>query len=247
MQSAEVAPPPFSMKFAWRGEMSAPPIRWPLRPQSSIARPAPSSGEGFLKTLPKVRLFVGWVALRCASSSETFALICVRRAAARAGTGPAPRPHPARAPSAGRRGRARPAAAVRAPSASTTSASIQHVAPLAAVRAGVHSDAAARGAGDRGGELEPGESRSPGAMEADRVRRAAARDELVPVHSAAASSPASLITSASTPSSCTSTFEPSPITSTANARRAAQRDLLQRLDRLGAGEPARGPPVPIVV
>ena len=39
---AEVAPPAFSMKFAWRGEISAPPIRWPLSPHSSIRRPAPT-------------------------------------------------------------------------------------------------------------------------------------------------------------------------------------------------------------
>ena len=72
MHSAEVAPPAFSMKLAWRGETSAPPIRCPFSPHSSIARPAPSSELGFLKTLPNVRLFVGWVAFRCASSSATF-------------------------------------------------------------------------------------------------------------------------------------------------------------------------------
>ena len=40
-QSALVAPPAFSMKFAWRGEMIAPPIRCPLSPHSSSmpARP----------------------------------------------------------------------------------------------------------------------------------------------------------------------------------------------------------------
>jgi len=59
MQSAVVAPPGFSMKFAWRGEICAPPIRWPLSPHSSISRPAPGPSAGFLKTLPKVRLFVG--------------------------------------------------------------------------------------------------------------------------------------------------------------------------------------------
>ena len=73
-QSALVAPTAFSMKFAWRGEISAPPIRWPLRPHSSISRPAPRSPSGFLKTLPKVRLFVGWEAFRWASSSAARAL-----------------------------------------------------------------------------------------------------------------------------------------------------------------------------
>ena len=43
MQSAERAPSAFSMKFAWRGEMSAPPMRWPLRPHASIRLPAPRS------------------------------------------------------------------------------------------------------------------------------------------------------------------------------------------------------------
>ena len=53
----------------------APPIRWPLSPHASSIRPAPSSWSGFLKTLPNVRLFVGCVALRCAWSSATVALI----------------------------------------------------------------------------------------------------------------------------------------------------------------------------
>ena len=73
MASAEVAPPAFSMKFAWTGEIRAPPLRWPFRPHSSSIRPAPSSCAGFLKTLPNVRRFVGCVALRCASSSATRA------------------------------------------------------------------------------------------------------------------------------------------------------------------------------
>ena len=63
------------MKFAWRGETSAPPIRWPFARQSSSILPAPSSPGAFLKTEPNVRLFVGCVALRCATSSATRALI----------------------------------------------------------------------------------------------------------------------------------------------------------------------------
>ena len=74
-QSPLVAPPAFSMKFACIGEIIAPPLEWPLRPQSSSIRPAPSSPSGFLKTLPNVRFVVGCVALRCATSSETVRLI----------------------------------------------------------------------------------------------------------------------------------------------------------------------------
>ena len=63
------------MKFACRSEMTAPPIRRPFRPQSSISRPAPGPPAGFLKTLPNVRFVVGWVAFRCASSALISALI----------------------------------------------------------------------------------------------------------------------------------------------------------------------------
>ena len=63
------------MKFACRGEICAPPIRWPFSPHASSIRPALSSWSGFLNTLPNVRLFVGCAALRCACSSATFALI----------------------------------------------------------------------------------------------------------------------------------------------------------------------------
>ena len=65
-----VAPPAFSMKFACIGEISAPPIACPFSPHASSILPAPSSCSGFLKTLPNVRLFVGWVALRWAISSR---------------------------------------------------------------------------------------------------------------------------------------------------------------------------------
>ena len=63
------------MKFACRSEMTAPPMRWPFRPERSIKAPAPGPSSGFLKTLPNVRLLVGWVAFRCASSSATSDLI----------------------------------------------------------------------------------------------------------------------------------------------------------------------------
>ena len=69
------APPAFSMKFACIGEICAPPIRCPLSPHASSIRPAVSSCSGFLKTLPNVRLFVGWAALRCAWSSAIVVLI----------------------------------------------------------------------------------------------------------------------------------------------------------------------------
>src|SRR5215211_4288005 len=73
--SAEVAPPTFSMKFSCFGEITAPPIPKPRRPHASSMRPAVSSCSGFLKTLPNVRLFVGWAAFRLAWSSATVARI----------------------------------------------------------------------------------------------------------------------------------------------------------------------------
>ena len=89
-----VAPPAFSMKFACFGEIIAPPMRWPLRPQRSSSCPAPDSPGGFLKTLPNVRLFVGCVAFRRATRSATVALISAggrgsRRYSTRATTCPA--------------------------------------------------------------------------------------------------------------------------------------------------------------
>ena len=53
-----------AFEFACRGEIWAPPIRWPFRPHASSINPAVSSWSGFLKTLPNVRLFVGCAALR---------------------------------------------------------------------------------------------------------------------------------------------------------------------------------------
>ena len=46
MRPPLVAPPAFSMKFACFGEITAPPIAWPLSPHSSSMRPAPSSCAG---------------------------------------------------------------------------------------------------------------------------------------------------------------------------------------------------------
>ena len=94
--------------------------RCPLSPQSSSIRPAPSSPGGFLKTEPNVRLFVGWVALRRATSSATSALISSTgrgdsRYSTRRRPGPAELGVPVREPELGGR---QPAA----PSASTTSA-----------------------------------------------------------------------------------------------------------------------------
>ena len=80
-------------EFACRGEISAPPIRWPFSPQASSIRPAVSSWSGFLKTLPYVRLFVGCASLRWRCRSETIALISAtgrgsRRNSTRATTWP---------------------------------------------------------------------------------------------------------------------------------------------------------------
>ena len=44
--SAVVAPPAFSMKFACFGEISAPPIRWPLRPHASSIAPRRARAPG---------------------------------------------------------------------------------------------------------------------------------------------------------------------------------------------------------
>src|SRR5439155_3066763 len=57
-QSALVAPPAFSMKFACMGEITAPPTRWSLSPHSSISFPAPIWPSGFLNTDPNVRFVV---------------------------------------------------------------------------------------------------------------------------------------------------------------------------------------------
>ena len=64
--SVAVAPPAFTMKFAWRSLTSAPPIRRPFRPQASTSCPAvmppDRSGSGFLKTQPALAAVTGWVA-----------------------------------------------------------------------------------------------------------------------------------------------------------------------------------------
>ena len=138
------------------------------------------SPSGFLKTLPNVRLFVGWVSLRRATSSATVALI-----------------------SAGGRGASRYSTAATTASAGETRAPVgelelvradpvlavggddegpdENVRPVAPVRAGVHANASAGGARDRTGELEPSEARVARAMQADRVGRAATGAEDVAV------------------------------------------------------------------
>ena len=144
-------------------------------PRSCARRPARSSG--FLNTLPKVRLFVGCVALRCASSSAALRLDRLRRARLEPERAPARRPGPAPAPSGDTTARAprrRPSAA---PAASTTTASISTSRHSTPVGAGVHAHTAAGGARDRGGELEAAEPGRPRAMEADGIRRAAADHE----------------------------------------------------------------------
>ena len=54
---------------------------------------------------------------------------------------------------------------------------VQDRRPVAAVRAGVHPDAAARSPRNRAGELEATEARGASAMEGDGVRRPTPRDE----------------------------------------------------------------------
>ena len=62
-------------EFACIGEICAPPIWCPFKPQASSIRPAVNSCSGFLKTLPNVRLFVGCAAFRRAWSSQIVALM----------------------------------------------------------------------------------------------------------------------------------------------------------------------------
>ena len=170
------------MKFACRGEMTAPPIRYPFSPQLSSMRPAPSSPGGFLKTEPKVRLFVGCVALRRATRSATVALDLARRAAATRRYSTARDDLtgrelgvPVREAELVRRQPAAPVAPRRRARARGSRAQ------SAAVGAGVHPHAAAGRARDRAGELEAAEPADAGAVEADRVRRAAARARSVAV------------------------------------------------------------------
>ena len=175
--SAVVAPPAFSMKFACIGEITAPPIRWPFSPHASSIRPAPSSWSGFLKTLPKVRLFVGWVALRCAISSAHGRLDLLRRPRRRAGTRPRRRPRRARR-SEERYASPRPCGVIQAsPSDVNDVGADEDLRPVAAVGARVHPDAAAGRAGDRARELEAAEAGRARVVEADGVRRAAAGDQ----------------------------------------------------------------------
>ncbi len=106
-------------------------------------RPAPSSPGGFLKTEPNVRLFVGCVALRRATSSATSALISSDGPRPSAGTRPARRPRPAGASSAGRRGRARRGVEPAAPVGGDDERPLEDRRPVRAVRARVHPHAAA--------------------------------------------------------------------------------------------------------
>ena len=245
-----VAPPAFSMKFACRGEICAPPIRWPFRPHASSIRPAPSSCSGFLKTLPNVRLFVGCAALRCACSSATVALIssggrgASRNSAPRDDLAVAERRVPVREAELGRR---EPAARRRRRRRARARGSPRQ---SLAVGAGVHPDAAADRARDRAGELEPAEPGGARAVEADGVRRAAARDEQLALdvapprarRRASARAP-------STPSSATSRFEPSPTAATGRPRspRPARAPPRARRASPAARTQRAGPPVPSVV
>ena len=175
-QSAVVAPPAFSMKFACFGEISAPPIRCPLRPHASSIAPAPSSPAGFLNTEPNVRFVVGWVALRRSTRSRTVARISVSsRGSSWYSTAATTWPWsdarvPVREAELGGREPAR--------SVGGRDERADHDrAPVASVGAGVHPHSPTRGARDRAGELEASECCGAGSVQADRVRRAAARHE----------------------------------------------------------------------
>ena len=176
-----VAPPAFSMKFACRSEMTAPPIRCPFSPHASISAPAPRSPGGFLKTLPNVRFVVGCVAFRCASSSATVRLDLLDR----------PRLEPEahlRDDLAGREprvavrevelGRRRACARRRRRRRPRRSSTARQSLPYAPAFMRTPPPAVP---GIARGELEAAEPGVARAVQADRVRRAAAGDEHRPV------------------------------------------------------------------
>ena len=242
MQSADVAPPAFSMKFAWRGEIerAADPVALEAALLDHPAR-APSSGARVLEDAAERPLVRRLRRLALRRGARDRRLHRLRRARLEPKPHRAPRPDRPRAPSGDRTVELVRHGTVRAPSASTTTASTstsRHSRPYApafmrtpppAVPGSPTRTRTRRDPLPRAGVDTPRWARR-------RPRRARRRRRR-----AAASPPASLITSASTPSSWTSTFEPSPITSTATpaVARPAQR-LLQLVDRLRAREPARG-------
>ena len=185
--------------------------------------PAPSSPSGFLKTEPNVRLFVGWVALRCATSSAT-GRGSRPRGAVPAGTRPGRRPDRDGASECRYESPSSAGVSHPVPSAVATSARSRIAAQsLPYAPAFIHTPPPAV-PGDRTGELEATQTGRAGTVQADRVRRAASRDqELARRPTTAASSPAEPQDKASTPVSATSTFEPRPITATPRPRSSAQR------------------------
>ena len=231
------------MKFACFGEICAPPMRWPLRPHASSILPALSSCSGFLKTLPKVRRFVGCASLRRAFSARDLGLD-LRRTAARcsrssAWTTTCPWRRPEwryeRPSSAG--------VSQPVPSARRDERPHEDLGELAAVGAARSSRRRRRSC--RGSRTRTRTRRArrrvPCAAPRRSPRRRPARRSS-PSISTSASAPASLSTSASTPSSATRRFEPSPTVATASSRSAAQRrSCSTSLHRLGTRERARRP------
>ena len=144
-------------------------------PRSAPRPPAPT--PGFLNTLPKVRFVVGWVAFRWASSSATSALISsTARGTSRKRTCATTSPGasagvPVGEPEPGEVDRPRARSARRRRASSSTALQSRPYAP-AFMRTPPPAVP-----GDRGGELEPAEPRVARAVEADRVRRAAAGDQ----------------------------------------------------------------------
>ena len=222
--SALVAPPAFSMKFACRSEISAPPRRYPFSPHASISRPAPGPRR-VLEDAAERALVRRLGRLPRASSSATVGLD-LSGAGAEPERAPRRRPRPARAPNGGRRGRARPAERCAPRRGSTTTASSEHLAPVAAVGAGVHPHAAAGRAGDRRGELDP-----PSPASRARWRQTA----LVAPPPATSSSPSTRAAASSPPSLTTSA-------SSRRLRRAGSSRARRPRPRALAGGPARAPP-----
>src|SRR5262245_2142543 len=235
------------MKFAWRGETSAPPIMYPFSPQSSSICPAPTFPGGFLNTEPKVRLFVGWVAFRRVISSATSALISstgrgARRYSTRATTWSG-RSREWRYSSPSSSGPSHPL-----PSADTTNARTRIV-----LQSEPYAPAFIRTPPPAVPGMAQANSRPPSPASRARCRQTAfaappPTRRRWPSISTSARSPASRRTSASTLSSAARRFEPSPTVRIASSRSVAQAIAASSsATDAGRAKAAAGPPVPIVV
>ena len=202
-QSADVAPPAFSMKFACRGEIerAADPVA--LQPALLDQPPGAELAGRILEDAAERPLVRRLRRLALREQLGDRRLDRLRRARARAGSAPAPRPARARAPSGGRTGRAPSAATVRVPSRVDDDRVDQH---RRASRARTRRRSCARRRRPCRGSPTRTRSRRARRRARGAGRRRSSRRRprraSSPSTRAAASSPASLSTSASTPSSC---------------------------------------------